>query len=425
MKVRGPLRRRRGGARTAPTGGRPLSALPATLLVLALAAGWNATVPGRATAQGTLSAFESDVDQIARRARPSILTIVAQRTEPEEASRGQAGTPPRVHSRVGSGVAVGTDEILTTVSVVIGADHVIVLTANGLQAEATITGIDPIRNIALLRVSGLELPPLRLATRPANLGDWVIVLGSSYRGAPTQSVGNIAVHYHDPGSSLLQLTNEVYPGNSGGAAVNTRGELLGLVQGELGSPEAPGRRERGERRPGGLSLVIPAEDIAPSLAELRRTGRVELGYLGVSTRGAFVDSDTQPGLRVPIGAIVEHVQPGGPAERVGLRKGDLIVAFEDQRVEYSEQLARWVAATKPGTIVKLVWAHSEMQRVGRVALAGSPDVIPSWMQLRVAAPAASQAASNDGSRRIDELESEIRRLSAELGRLKQARDSTH
>jgi serine protease Do len=361
------------------------------------------------------------VDQISRRARPSLLTIIAQRSVTAEGGAQSPGQK-RLHSRVGSGVAVGTDEILTTVSVVLGAEHVIVLTANGLQADAVLVGIDPIRNIALLRVSGLQLPPLRLASRPANPGDWVIVLGSSYRGAPTQSVGNIAFRFRDLRTSLLQLTNEVYPGNSGGAAINSRGELLGLVQGELGSPEAPGRRERGERRPGGMSLAIPSEDVLPPLESLRHDGRAHLGFLGVSTRGAFVDSDTEPGLRVPIGAIVEAVQPGGPAEKVGLRKGDLIVAFEDQRVEYPEQLARWVAATTPGTVVKLVWAHDEMQQIGRVALTESPTAIPSWMELRPGAPLASRPAGGD--RRIGEIQDEIRRLSAELGRLRQGKDST-
>lgn len=423
MNRPGQCPRRPGGERTAPARGRPLAVLPVLVFAAALAAAAPAGAPRVAAAQGALSAIESDLDQITRRARPSLLTIIAQRTV-EGGGTAPGGAPQKkLHSRVGSGVAVGVDEILTTVSVVLGAEHVIVLTGNGLQAEATLVGIDPIRNVALLRVSGLQLPPLRLASRPANLGDWVIVLGSSYRGAPTQSVGNIAFRFREPGGSLLQLTNEVYPGNSGGAAVNSRGELLGLVQGELGSPEAPGRRERGERRPGGMSLVIPSEEFRDSYEELHREGRVHLGYLGVSTRGGFVDSDTQPGLRVPIGAIVEAVQPGGPAEKAGLRKGDLIVAYEDQRVEYPEQLARWVAATKPGTVVKLVWAHDEMQRVGQVALAGSPTVVPSWMELKVGSPVAAKPAG-EGTRRIDEIQGEIRRLSAELGRLRQAKDST-
>lgn len=411
-------RNRRGGERTGHAWPGPLVLLVATGLGLAPIAP-PAPV---ARAQGALSAIEADVDQIVRRARPSMLTIIAQRTTAPEKIAPGAAPQRRVHSRVGSGVAVASDEILTTASVVLGAEHVLVLTPNGLQAEATLVGLDPIRNVALLRVGGLQLPPVRLATREANLGDWVIVLGSSYRGAPTQSVGNVALRFREPRLSLLQLTNEVYPGNSGGAALNSRGELLGLVQGELGSPEAPGRREGGERRPGGMSLAIPTEAIQPAYDALRREGRVRLGYLGVSTRAAFVDSDTEPGLRVPIGAIVEAVQPGGPADKAGLRKGDLIVAFENQRVEFPEQLARWVAAAKPGTVSKLVWARDELQRIGQATLGESPTAIPTWMQVRVGEPVATTPAG--GTRRIDELQDQIRRLNAELDRLKHGQDST-
>ena len=409
-----------GDGRTEPKRFRPPSPLLAGALALALLAPATPAV----RAQGALSAIESDVDQIVRRTRPAVLTVIAQRTVPGEKGAAGAAAGKRTHSRVGSGVAVAADEILTTASVVLGAEHVLVLTPNGLQAEAAIAGLDPIRNIALLRVRGLELPALKLAAKQAGPGDWVIVLGSSYRGAATQSVGNVAFRFREPRTSLLQLTNEVYPGNSGGAALNSRGELLGLVQGELGSPEAPGRREGTERRPGGMSLVIPAEDIAPSYDALRRSGRVALGYLGVSTRSAFVDSDTQPGLRVPIGAIVEAVQPGGPADKAGLRKGDLIVAFEDQRVEYSEQLARWVAAARPGTVSKLVWARDDLQHIGRVALGESPTAIPSWMQVSVGAPVASGGSTGTGTRRIDELQDQIRRLTVELDRLKHGQDST-
>jgi len=281
--------------------------------------------------------------------------------------------------------------------------------------------MDPVFNIALLRAPGLQLPPVRFATRTPQLGDWVIAMGSSYRALPTQSVGNIAYRFQEPRTSLLQLTNEVYPGNSGGAALNTRGELVGLVEGELGVPEAPGRRDDSERRPGGMSFVIPVEDIMPVYQSLRREGRVRHGFFGVSTRAAFVDSDTQPGLRIPIGAIVEAVQPGGPAGQVGLRKGDLIVAFDNERVEYPEQLARWVAETKPGTVVKIVWAHNEMQRVGRVALGESPSVIPSWMQAEPLDSAASPAAA--GGSRVADLEERIRRLNRELHRLRSPQDS--
>ena len=329
-----------------------------------------------AHAQSTLSAIEEDVERIAKRARPCVVTVIAQRS-----TGARAGQASRTLNRVGSGVSVSANGVLTTASVVLGAEHVYVVTDNHLQVEARIVGMDPVRNLVLLRPESLELASLPLAGKPGASGDWVIAIGNSYRGSPTQSVGTVALRFNEPGTSLLQLTNEVHPGNSGGAALNSHGELLGLVQGELGAPEAPGQRERAERRPGGMSFAIPIEDIVPFLDGLAKYGRVRHGLFGVSTRGAFVNGATPGGERIPIGALVESVQPGGPAARLGLRKGDLIVAFNGERVEYPEQLARWVAVAGPGAVVSLVWVRDEIKQEGRARLDEAPSAIPAWMRV--------------------------------------------
>ncbi|MEO5989982.1 MAG: S1C family serine protease [Candidatus Eisenbacteria bacterium] len=381
------------------------------LIVLASLGALLVPTPVRAQAGGQLSLGQ--VEQLAKRTRPSMVTVVAQRTVSHKAT-GREPASKRTHNRVGSGVAIEKDGILTTASVVIGAQRVLVVTDNGIQVAAQVVGFDPVMNVALLRVPGLTLSPVRFASRPPEVGDPVVALGSSYRAAPTQSVGRIAYRFREPRSSLLQLTNEVYPGNSGGAALDARGELMGLVQGELGTPEAPGQRDGRERRPGGMSFVIPVEDIRRVYADLKGSGRVHHGFLGVSTRAAFVDSDTQPGLRVPIGALVEGVQSGGPAARVGIVKGDLIVAFDGERIEYPTQLARWVAQTRPGRTARLVWVHDELQRDGQATLGESPTVIPSWMQ------ADSDAQPVATLPRADDLQHQIDRLSRELKRLKGA-----
>jgi len=290
---------------------------------------------------------------------------------------------------------VTTNGVLTTASVVLGAEHVYVVTDNHLQVEARVVGMDPVRNLALLRAENLELSSLPLANKPSESGDWVIAMGNSYGGSPTQSVGTVALRFDEPGTSLLQLTNEVHPGNSGGAALNSRGELLGLVQGELGAPEAPGTRERAERRPGGMSFAIPIDVIVPFLDDLAKFQRVRHGFFGVSTRGAFVNGEGEPATaagsseRIPIGALVEAVQPGGPAARLGLRKGDLIVAFNGERVEYPEQLARWVAVAGPGAEVSLVWVRDEIKQEGHVKLDEAPSAIPSWMKVDSSSAAGS------------------------------------
>jgi serine protease Do len=383
---------------------RSLASSSAALTAIALA---GSALFAPVHAQGTLSALQTDVDQIARRARPAVVTVMAQRP----AAKG--GGERRLHTRVGSGVAVEESQVLTTASVVLGAERVLVRAANGLTAEAEVAGVDPVFNLALLRVPSVRLPVMRLAEpMTTEVGDWVISLGTSYGAQPTQSVGNIAYRHREPHQTLLQLTNTVYPGNSGAAALNTRGELIGIVQGELGSPEPAERDPDGERRPSTISFALPIETIRPVYESLRREGRVRHGFLGVTTKAASVGGGHEGGRRTAIGARVESVVPSGPAARAGLRHGDLIVAYENERVEYPEQLARWVAATPPGTAVEVVYARDDVGHTVRTVLGESPDAMPRWI---ASDPPAAPAP------RITELEREIRRLSDELTRLKDRR----
>src|SRR5262249_61850967 len=125
----------------------------------------------------------------------------------------RAGRTRRTFNRVGSGVSVSANGVLTTASVVLGAEHVSVVTDNHLQVEAHVVGMDPVRNLALLRPEGLELASLPLASKPGVSGDWVIAMGNSYRGSPTQSGGTVALRFDEPGTRRRQLTNEVHPGS--------------------------------------------------------------------------------------------------------------------------------------------------------------------------------------------------------------------
>jgi serine protease Do len=371
-------------------------------------------VPSGLTAQGTLSALDTDVDQVARAARPSVVTVIAQRTVTQVRRRGSPERQ-RLHSRIGSGVAVEENIVVTTASVVDRAEKVLIRTTNGLQSEAVIAGSDPISNLAVLRVIGVRLPALSIATQRApREGEWVMAIGTShYRAQISQSVGTIAYRHREPRLALLQLTNIVYPGYSGGAVVNARGQLVGIVQGELG-PSRLGENYEASRGAGNC-FVLPIESVRPVYQALRSEGRIHHGYLGVSTRAASVASETEKGDVIPLGALVESVVAGGPAEQAGLGKGDLIVGFEGERVEYPEQLARWVAATRPGTAVNLVWVRDELQKTARVVLSQSPEAVPQWAR-------GSDVPAQP--RRIATLQQEIQRLNRELERLKQS-DATH
>jgi serine protease Do len=382
---------------------------------LLIVAGLAALPPAAARSQGTLSQLQTDVDHIARQGRPSVVTVLSRRTLTH--GTGRSGRP-RVQTRVGSGVAMAANEVLTTASVVQNAEQLTVLTDNGLQSRAELVGVDPIYNLALLRVSDVLLPPARLAREDSpQVGDWVITLGTSYRIQPTQSVGNIAYVLAEPRFTRLQLTNAAYPGNSGGAAVNSRGELIGIVQGELGQGSYAERSD--QPRPGGMTFVLSLGNVRHVYESLRRDGHLVYGYMGVSTSGATIEALSERGARVPIGALVEAVEPGSPAARAGLVKGDLIVAFEGERVEYSEQLARWVAATRPGTAVELVWVRGETPQNAGDVVSRSPHETPPWALAvaapRPAAPAPPPARTGD---RITDLERQVLELNREIARLR-------
>src|SRR5262249_22460018 len=109
---------------------------------------------------------------------------------------------------------------------------------------------------------------------------------------------------------------------------------------------------------------------------------------------------------------IESVAEGGPAARLGLKPGDLVVGFDGERVEYPSQLARWVAATSPGTEVEFVWVRDEIQRTGRIALSEAREVQPAWAAEAVPASPGSQGD------RIAEIERQIQRLNRELQSLK-------
>lgn len=404
-------------APTPPRERRSSGVRPAWLaLALIALAGVLAPAPP-ARSQTTLSALQADVSRVANRARPSVVAVIAQRTAVRPATSNRP-VERRVLTRVGSGVTLREDEVVTTRSVVEGAEQVLVRTVNGLEASALVVGVDPISNLAVLRVADLKLTPLRIASGalPA-IGDWVMTLGTSYRGEFTQSVGNVTYQERDPRVALVQLSNAVYPGNSGGAALNSSGELVGVIQGDLGLSVAS-RGPGDEGGPGGSSFILPIQSVLPVYEELRQNHRIAYGWMGVSTRVIEVESESEAGVRIPLGALVESVVPGGPAARLGLTRGDLVVAFEDQRVEHPEQLARWVAASRPGSSARLVWARDQVQMSGRVVLGQSPQPVPAWAS---GPQADSGLASNV---RMQELERQIQRLNRELAILKSRSGST-
>jgi serine protease Do len=364
-------------------------------------------------AQGTLAALETDVDVLLATTRPSVVTIVCVRNAPEGV---RTETAPS--TRIGSGVAVSGDEILTTASVVSRASQIWVRTSNRLQLQALVVGTDPISNVALLRVPGVDLPAVRFASsRPARVGDWAITVGTARdsHDRTAHSLGSVAFRHRDPRRPLWQLTNVVYPGFSGAAVVDARGDLIGILQGEL-DPASQAGIATGERAPAGVSFMLGVDDLRSIYLQLHREGRMHYGYLGVSTRGVSVESESEKGTQVPLGVEVLDVVPGGPAARAGLRRGDMIVAFEGVAVADPMQLSRWVAASAPGSAVGLVWVRDELRYEGRPVLTESQVPVPEWADSEPLV--ATDTGNGLSGSRIADLERRIERMNRELARLR-------
>ena len=367
-------------------------------------------------AQGTLSAIETDVDLILATTRPSVVTIVTVRDAPEGVR-----TDLQASTRIGSGIAIAEDEILTTASVVDRASHIWVRTSNRLQFQALVVGSDPISNVALLRVPGVVLPPARFAlSRPPRLGDWVIAVGTTrdVHDRSAHSLGTVTFRHRDPRWPLWQLTNLVYPGFSGAPVVSARGELVGMLQGEL-DPLSQAELPPAERVAPGASFMLGVDDLRTIYLSLHREHRVRHGYLGVSSRAVSVEAESEKGARVPLGVEVLDVTAGGPAARAGLKRGDIIVAFEGVPVEDPVQLGRWVTATPPGNAVRLVWVRDELRHEGRPVLTESQAAVQDWASPGPLAVATSEAQGT----RIADLERRIERMNRELARLRGSGDT--
>ncbi|MCL4721463.1 MAG: PDZ domain-containing protein, partial [Gammaproteobacteria bacterium] len=260
--------------------------------------------------------------------------------------------------------------------------------------RATLVGLDKATDVALLRIEASGLPVVRLGDSSSlEVGDWVLAIGSPFGLEHTATQGIVSAL----GRSLpdgtyvpfIQTDVAVNPGNSGGPLFNIRGEVVG-INSQIYS------RSGGYM---GLSFAIPV-DVASSVArQLKATGRVERGWLGVGIQSLNQDLARSFGLEKPAGALVGQVDKGGPAGQAGLRPGDVILEFNGTAVSQSGDLPPLVGATPPGTPVKLaIWRDGRPRTLSvtvarlksdddAVAAVGdaAPDKPPGILKMQVAA----------------------------------------
>ena len=247
---------------------------------------------------------------------------------------------------LGSGVIVSADGyILTNHHVVAGADDIRVDLGDGRTLKAAVVGSDAPSDLALLKVSATKLHPLTLGDSDrVQVGDIVLAVGNPLGVGQTVTMGIISAKGRSTGvgqggyEDFLQTDAPINQGNSGGALVSVQGELVG-INSQILSPSGGNI---------GIGFAIPVNMARHVMDSLRTDGHVRRAQLGVTIQPLTADLAESLGLKQAEGAIVSSVADGSPAERAGVKRGDVITAFNGQPVRDTNTLRNRVADTTPG-----------------------------------------------------------------------------
>jgi len=260
----------------------------------------------------------------------------------------QRQNPQREHGSLGSGFIISSDGyVLTNNHVVSEADEIKIILNDDREFEAKLIGTDERTDIALLKIDAKNLPQLSLAkNEKLKVGQWVVAIGSPFGLDYSASAGIVsAIGRNIPSEhnyvQFIQTDVAINPGNSGGPLFNMDGEVVG-INSQIYSPSGGSV---------GLSFAIPSSVALDVVSQLKDKGRVERGWLGVVIGNVDKDLASAYGLDKAQGAIVSEVYPKGPAEKAGVKVGDLIVKFNDHDVHSQADLPRIVGQLAPGTKV--------------------------------------------------------------------------
>ena len=243
---------------------------------------------------------------------------------------------------VGSGFILTSDGmIMTNAHVVDGADEVIVTLTDKREFKAKIIGADKRSDVAVVKIDATGLPAVKVGdVSRLKVGEWVMAIGSPFGLENSVTAGIVSAKQRDTGDYLpfIQTDVAINPGNSGGPLINMRGEVVG-INSQIYS------RSGGSM---GISFSIPMDEAVRVSEQLRATGRVTRGRIGVQIEQVTKEVAETNGLGTPYGALVRGVETGGPADKAGVEAGDIIIKFDGKKVEKSSDLPRMVGGTKPG-----------------------------------------------------------------------------
>jgi serine protease Do len=261
----------------------------------------------------------------------------------------QRNNQPQSNS-MGSGFFVSDDGyILTNNHVVDGATGITIRLIDRREFEATVVGVDPQTDLALLKIDADNLPYLELANSDNLLvGEWVLAIGSPFGLDYSVSAGIVsAIGRSIPSGQqqnyvpFIQTDVAINPGNSGGPLFNLDGRVVG-INSQIYTNSGGSI---------GLSFAIPANLAKNVVAQLKDSGRVDRGWLGVVIQDVSKDLALSFGLNKPQGALIAQLDENGPGQASGLRVSDIILSFNDKEIQRSSDLPHIVGPIKPGTSV--------------------------------------------------------------------------
>jgi serine protease Do len=248
---------------------------------------------------------------------------------------------------VGSGFIISADGfVMTNAHVVEGTEEVLVTLTDKREFKARIVGADKRTDVAVVKIDAAGLPFIRVGdVNRLKVGEWVMAIGSPFGLDNTVTAGIVSAKQRDTGDYLpfIQTDVAINPGNSGGPLINMRGEVIG-INSQIYS------RSGGFM---GISFAIPIDEAIRVADQLRATGRVSRGRIGVQIDQVTKDVAESIGLGKAQGALVRSVESGSPADKAGLEAGDIITRFNGQPIERASDLPRMVGNTKPGSRVTL------------------------------------------------------------------------
>ncbi len=355
------------------------------------------------TAKGKelLNQFSTAFEAAAARVNPSVVPIFSEQVtsvanpfnSPDDPLRqffgddffkhffGNQGDQKQTVHALGSGVIVSPDGyILTNNHVVDGSDKLTVVLRDKQKYTAKVVGRDPQTDVAVIKIDAKDLPVASLGNSDSlRVGQWVIAVGNPFNLMHTVTAGIISAEgrssvnlaeYED----FIQTDASINPGNSGGALADLDGNVIGINT-AIYSPSGTGGNV-------GIGFAIPINMAKSVMHQLITKGKITRGYLGLLPQD--IDESLAKALRLSSteGSLVGDVTPGGPAEKAGIRRGDVITSFNGAKIENSTQLRNIVAETEPGSDITLGLIRDSKaieksvrlaERPQNLAASGSPD----------------------------------------------------